>query len=49
MKLTFRIAAWVVLSSTHTMGAIAIIGPSYVAYALGFIGVVILYERLLMT
>jgi hypothetical protein len=48
MKLTFRIAAWIVLSSTHTMGAIAIIGPSYVAYTLGFIGVVVLYERLLM-
>ena len=48
MKLTLRILAWVVLSSTHSMGAIAIIGPSYVAYFLGFIGVVILYERLLM-
>jgi hypothetical protein len=48
MKLTFRIAAWMVLSSTHTMGAIAIIGPSYVAYTLGFIGVVVLYERLLI-
>lgn len=48
MKLTFRVAAWVALSSTHTIGAITIIGSGYVAYALGIIGVVVLYERLLM-
>ena len=48
MKLTFCISAWMVLSGTHVIGVIAIIGPTYVAYILGFIGVVVLYERLLM-
>ena len=49
MKITFRVIAWMVLSCTHVMGSVEIIGDNYVAYAFGFIGVVILYERLLMT
>jgi hypothetical protein len=49
MKITFRIIAWMVLSSTHVMGSVELIGDNYLAYAFGFIGVVILYERLLMT
>jgi hypothetical protein len=49
MKITFRIIAWMVLSFTHVMGSVEILGDNYVAYAFGFIGVVILYERLLMT
>jgi len=49
MKITFRVIAWMVLSCTHFMGSVEIIGDSYVAYAFGFIGVVILYERLLMS
>jgi hypothetical protein len=44
MKLTFSVAAWVILSSTHTMGAIAIIDPSYVAYMLGFVGIADLWQ-----
>jgi hypothetical protein len=49
MKITFRIIAWIVLSCTHVMGSVELIGDNYLAYAFGFIGVVILYERLLMT
>jgi hypothetical protein len=49
MKITFRVIAWVVLSCTHVMGSVEIIGDNYIAYPFGFIGVVILYERLLMT
>ena len=49
MKITFRIIAWMVLSCTRVMGSVELIGDNYLAYAFGFIGVVILYERLLMT
>ena len=49
MKITFRVIAWTVLSCTHVMGSVEILGDDYVAYAFGFNGVVILYERLLMT
>ena len=49
MKITFRVIAWTVLSCTHAMGSVEILGDNYVAYAFGFIGVVILYERLLMS
>ena len=49
MKITFSAIAWMVLSCTHVMGSVEIIGDNYLAYAFGFIGVVILYERLLMT
>ena len=49
MKLTFRVIAWVVLSCTHVMGSIAIFDANYIAYILGFVGAVILYERLLMS
>jgi hypothetical protein len=49
MKITFCVIAWMVLSCTHVMGAVEILGDNYVAYAFGFIGVVILYERLLMS
>ena len=49
MKITFRIIAWMVLSCTHVMGSVELIGDNYLADAFGFIGVVILYERLLMT
>ena len=49
MKLTFRIIAWGILSYTHVMGSIAIFDANYIAYILGFVGVVILYERLLMS
>jgi hypothetical protein len=49
MKIIFRIIALMVLSCTHVMGSLEILGDNYVAYAFGFIGVVILYERLLMS
>ena len=49
MKITFRVIAWTVLSCTHFLGSVEILGDNYFAYAFGFIGVVILYERLLMT
>ena len=49
MKITFRIIAWIVLSCTHVMGSVEILGDNYVAYTFGFIGVLILYERLLMS
>ena len=49
MKLTFRILAWVILSATHVLGSIEILGANYLAYILGFIGTVILYERFAMT
>jgi hypothetical protein len=49
MKITFRVIAWMVLSCTHVIGSVEILDDNYVAYAFGFIGVVILYERLLMT
>ena len=49
MKITFRVIAWMVLSCTHVMGAVEILGDNYVAYAFGFIGVVLLYELLLMS
>ena len=49
MKITFRVIAWMVLSCTHVMGSVEILGDNYVAYVFGFIGVVILYERLLMS
>ncbi|MBT4260293.1 MAG: hypothetical protein HOD90_10345 [Nitrospina sp.] len=49
MKLTFRIIAWVALSFTHVIGSIQIFDTNYIAYILGFVGVVILYERLLMS
>jgi hypothetical protein len=48
MKITFRVLAWMVLSCTHVMGSVEILGDNFFAYAFGFIGVVILYERLLM-
>ena len=49
MKITFRVLAWMVLSCTHVMGSVEILGDNYVAYAFSFIGVLILYERLLMS
>ena len=45
MKLTLRVIAWLVLSCTHVLGSIEICGATYVAYIIGFIGTVILYER----
>ena len=48
MKITFRIIAWMVLSFTHVMGSIEIIGDNNIAYTVGFFGAIILYERLLM-
>jgi hypothetical protein len=48
MKITFRVIAWMGLSCTNVMGSVEIIGDNYLAYAFGFVGVVILYERLLM-
>ena len=49
MKITFRVITWMFLSCTHVMGSVEILGDNYVAYAFGFIGVVILYELLLMS
>jgi hypothetical protein len=49
MKIIFRVIAWMVLSFTHVMGSVEILGDNYVAYPFGFIGVIILYERLLMS
>ena len=49
MKITFRVIAWMVLSCTHVVGSVEILGDNYVAYVFGFIGVVILYERSLMS
>ena len=48
MKLTLRVIAWLVLSCTHVLGSIEIFGANYVAYIIGFIGTVILYERFVM-
>ena len=46
MKLTLRIIAWMVLTCTHVMGSIDIVGDNYVAYIFGFLGATILYELL---
>ena len=48
MKLTFRVIAWLVLSCTHVLGSIEILGANYFAYIVGFLGAVILYERFAM-
>ena len=48
MKLTLRVIAWLVLSCTHVLGSIEILGANYFAYIFGFIGTVILYERFVM-
>ena len=48
MKLTLRIIAWMILTCTHVMGSIDIVGDNYVAYIFGFLGAIILYELLFM-
>jgi hypothetical protein len=48
MKITIRVIAWIILSCTHIMGSAEIFGENYIAYLFGFIGTIILYERLLM-
>jgi hypothetical protein len=49
MKITFRVLALIFLSYTHFLGSIEIIGDNYIAYFFSLFGVVILYERLLMS
>ena len=48
MKLTLRVIAWLVLSCTHVLGSIEIFGPNYLAYIVGFLGTVIVYECFVM-